>query len=1044
MDVRATKDRYERETEEADRLVRPSPKLKPPRHDKRREEMQSERDSDTAGDPDMKGDPDMSMNYKTIGGRVALRYAKGVARHKRKPSKKRKGRPKPGPSDLVTVRLKGDPDAPATQVTEDTLREESSKYEKVEPKEKAQPEAPVPQKQDQPEESKSQPAEKSEANWSEHRGELDNMAANNSGLTGLFKAVLDPGSQMGGLLQGNTAMKVEQFFKAQGVSAPKGIETADDLLRALLAKPPKKKKKKKKKAPKTEGPEAEEAESLGDDQSPEDKEDEEGGQKKPSKKKQNKQDSLLRTALIMDTFPPSVSSEMLSNTSLSLDDVRQLASSFQQSQGKDVRSAELSGFADETAAFYATDPDKVKEPKFVYTASGKKVNYADVAEASKTAAKLKKALDKTEDVAETAKLAAELQELEPLLSMDPEKLLREFQLETVAHSLAAQAQISRSLQEKSGASPRLADKLSKFMLSNPSTASGYEDFEQSEDREGAVEQQAEQLFYDTLVKSGSEKEATTKEIRSILGAIEDPAAQKLAVGYFQAQDYQAARSEFLNEHKADSISERQSPEEMVKGLKAAEKFLSDRQSRYPEGSAAHTTSSTFRLRVMKQLQTLAPDKYPVVQASLDKHDRKVYDAAVVEHRTAESAHYDQVRKAEREYKKQYNKYLKSAEQAGELPVPAEPVSPKSVTERMGEYEELTPGSRRHKGQLQRLRAREAEFEQEHAQYEAQHAQWRERVQASESKIKPPQSAAASLEKSGHRAPMRPEKPARYDMVAEEGAAPRRKRFLQQREASTAFKVASRYSFNITGGSMGHSPESDRTAVYHGVDPHGQAVQVYERWQQAHACDLAASDFSTILKSAREWLTTPVLATSMEGVVRDSQIRAALDLAIQTVGEGKYQAALHPAVYNDLLAKLAGKSEADPLLTVTAMGNESIYGVNPREVSMKASDEIRTFAARVASENPELSYDLMALADKVAGLPPEFLENIKKKKDEAKGDDKDDKKQQGGKKQQKEASTVIPAEGDYVTLRSLVIRTASQASPEERTAFAPILQALKKS
>jgi hypothetical protein len=78
MDVRATKDHYELETEETERLVRPSPKVKPPRHDKTREDVH-ERDSDTDGDPDLKGDPDMSVNYKNVGGslseRVAARFA---------------------------------------------------------------------------------------------------------------------------------------------------------------------------------------------------------------------------------------------------------------------------------------------------------------------------------------------------------------------------------------------------------------------------------------------------------------------------------------------------------------------------------------------------------------------------------------------------------------------------------------------------------------------------------------------------------------------------------------------------------------------------------------------------------------------------------------------------------------------------------------------------------------------------------------------------------------------------------------------------------
>jgi hypothetical protein len=68
MDVLGTKTRLEREDEEAERLVRPLPKLKPPRKDRRREEMWTERDPDVEGDEDLKGDPDMSLNRREIGG----------------------------------------------------------------------------------------------------------------------------------------------------------------------------------------------------------------------------------------------------------------------------------------------------------------------------------------------------------------------------------------------------------------------------------------------------------------------------------------------------------------------------------------------------------------------------------------------------------------------------------------------------------------------------------------------------------------------------------------------------------------------------------------------------------------------------------------------------------------------------------------------------------------------------------------------------------------------------------------------------------------
>lgn len=110
MDRWATKDTYEREEEEAERLVRPAPKVKPPRDDKKREDVH-ERDPDTDGDPDLKGDPDMSLNYKRVGGSMAERVAEKWVRVKNKELDK------------------------GTRVRPETLEKEPGKYEKIPPNE---------------------------------------------------------------------------------------------------------------------------------------------------------------------------------------------------------------------------------------------------------------------------------------------------------------------------------------------------------------------------------------------------------------------------------------------------------------------------------------------------------------------------------------------------------------------------------------------------------------------------------------------------------------------------------------------------------------------------------------------------------------------------------------------------------------------------------------------------------------------------------------------------------------------------------------------
>jgi len=114
MDGRlATKDKPEREDEEVDRLHRPSPHVKPPRHDKRREQIQPD------ADPDLdESDPDLSLNRREVGGssvaqRVLARLlqAKGAE------------------TDKVTVR--NTETDKVVQVNPETVQENPGKYEEV-------------------------------------------------------------------------------------------------------------------------------------------------------------------------------------------------------------------------------------------------------------------------------------------------------------------------------------------------------------------------------------------------------------------------------------------------------------------------------------------------------------------------------------------------------------------------------------------------------------------------------------------------------------------------------------------------------------------------------------------------------------------------------------------------------------------------------------------------------------------------------------------------------------------------------------------------
>lgn len=101
------------------------------------------------------------------------------------------------------------------------------------------------------------------------------------------------------------------------------------------------------------------------------------------------------------------------------------------------------------------------------------------------------------------------------------------------------------------------------------------------------------------------------------------------------------------------------------------------------------------------------------------------------------------------------------------------------------------------------------------------------------------------------------------------------------------------------------------------------------------------------------------------------------------------------------------------------------------MTMRASHEIRKFAAQAAETNPTLAYDLVELANKVAAQ--EKQEN---------DDDDDDKKSNQQEKKQNQQQQKKEASDKFNQLRALVIRTAA-SNPAVRPALVPVLQAIKE-
>lgn len=334
----------ERENDEATRLVRPAPKNKPPRHDRRRERMNPDRDPDTDEDADLKS-KDRSRNYKTIGGsvaeRVALRYAAKGGRIGRIPARSKE-------TGKVVF------------VSEKTLRENPDKYEKYKPeKETPRPEAGG---QAAPEEKPKPPRPRPK------------------------KAPAETPPQ-----------QTQETQPPPGeVAPPAGAE----------APVPKEKAKRKKKGPKKqegekpnaegetpEGPKSED--SKGEDpkgqagkgteaEKPKRKPvADELGIKRPQQREVTAAERGEASLLLADHLPPKLAARLISSK-MHPDDAKAFVDNYRAAKSRPLGNP--TDFADKVSKIYETNPDRVPPPTSWRTADGKKVPFESLSPEEKSAA----------------------------------------------------------------------------------------------------------------------------------------------------------------------------------------------------------------------------------------------------------------------------------------------------------------------------------------------------------------------------------------------------------------------------------------------------------------------------------------------------------------------------------------------------------------------------------------------------------------------------------------------------------------------------------
>ncbi len=1073
----STKDTYEREEDEAERLVRPAPKIKPSRHDRKRETIHSE--------PGEGEDKDRSLNRKDVGGsvRVLTRFLEGAK----------------GDGKVKVVRKDT---GETTYVKPKTLKEKSDEY--------------------------ALPEEGAEEAWGEEdhahheKGKkLWDSATEDPELKSIFKDLLNPSSQGAGYLARSTP-----DFPAgpilRGRPLPEGVTTLGQLLKALekgQKNPPKPKEE-----PKPESPEAgSSGEETPPEAPPEDKSEPEEVEKpsspesekeapkekeppkkeapkspkgkipEPKRRKPEDWELMASRSAILETLPRGEMRDRLIDAQLHPDDVGEILATYHTSRMGDVGPRGAEKLISEAQRWFQDDPTKIPPPKMGKDHAGEEKPFEELL---------------PDEQAETA---------------------AQHRNRTIALSLATHDRVTRALNKHLGAPPALADFLSAFLLKQkpPKEGEPADPEEDAEKSKGLAKK-----IYEKVVAEGREEKITPNAVKSVLEFTKnDPTAQRAAVAYFQARDYQTARERYLNPESPSHISEHQGPTDIARGIVEGSRLLVDRSRLYPPTAITQDPAGAFRNRVLQHVQTLNPEKYPHVRKHVDMYERQLFDAE-------SSRHEKVVERVLGRYQKDVQKVLDKHDKIVEKLRSKHEETLDQYKEESKVYDKEYRKYIKEKIRHQKLVQKTLQDAQEEG-YRASPTEGLPEAPKPPTPPKPPLDLDLPDLPELPPEPTLPDppaKPARYGLVDDDLEEERERLWEEQK------RQASSYSRGMTMGS------TEKLAVYWGVEPYppGQeGFAPYPKWTQVHARDLDEKDESAILKAAREWLRAPVLSKSIEGIERDTQLRAALDLAIRDHEEGRYSVGLHPQLYNQLLARLAGKSEEETLLTVrnaavdsdtklkelgwekldgsglakfrqmtkqdwysniyakkygrktvfcrehgyftlyvfeggkeyqesdvgfstldhfarqliqeatspqktASPKHDSVY-VRTGEKPMNASVQIRKFASDIATTHPEVAYDLVGLADHVAQdeqqdqaqqsqeqqkqagqVPPQFLEHMK-----GKGDKKDDDKDKGeqDKEQQKQAAA-------YRSLKASVL-TAAKANPGIRNALMPVLQTIKQ-
>lgn len=908
MDVWATKTRVEREQEEDERLVRPKPSEKPPRHDLRRERVRPEADPDADDASDKK---DRSRNYKTMAARQLIERAKR-ADQERIPAKSREtGRTvmvspdtlkeEPGKYEVIKDEDEsGDPQKPAVEENTNESRAEKRRrrIQELDQKDK-KPDTPddqhpeeLPKEPEGTRTGEGAPKEDSEKQRY-YRGigdTLNALAEQDPKLKGTIKNYIkDPENQLKSIAKDNPDFPIAKFFP--GVKLPQGLNTVGDLDEALKnATPQGKGKGKKPKGPPAEdkkpAEEGEEKPNNGEEtvEKSEPTAAEKAGVAPPKRRPVNEAEREEAVSLLVDTFPPDIAAELISKH-LHPDDVHGLVQTFNAAQRVDPKS--MDEVIQKASSFYQTDPDQVQPPTAGKNAAGGLVSFDDLSPEEQSEA------------------------------------TRQHQIQIAAMSLAAERLLTKKYEGKGGFTGKsripkpLASALASLVLNKAPPEK--------------ADEIAAQIF-DTVIKQGDTHNISDKSARSLLDQLKDqPAARAAATAYLQANDYGQAKDKFLKGDD-DTLSEWQDPGEILKGLHKAGKFFDERSSLYGTEGSTHPAATFFRSRVLSRLRALDPKKARMVSAALPALEEKEYQD---HHRKWEARYRDWEAKSAA-HQQAVEQYMENPQGnppgAFNEPEPIEPKAPVTLPkngEDVWKSLDAKPVDRAPRSIDKPSDEPEAKapVKTESGEVPLDDGERKEIAQSIEKKVRnPPKLNEGETRKTdSEEIPLDDHERAEVSQAAEE-------------MVNNPPKLNAKQASDFTYPAAPVMGSANKSAVYHGIDPYAYGPAAYPGWLQPHQRDIGEADFKLILGMAGDWLKSPMLSVAVDGMVPDARYRAALDLAIY---DSAYNQALNPTQYNQLLAKLAGVPEpgrGETLTTIQANVSHS-YKTETRYLVVAGSTPI---------------------------------------------------------------------------------------------------------